>query len=51
MAKARILWHQSGRRNLRPEELAYLRGKRFQVEKSRPGGIGANPYRTQEKNG
>jgi hypothetical protein len=49
-ARTWILRHQSGRRNLTPEGLAYLRGKRFQVEKGRPGGIGANQYSTQEGN-
>jgi len=50
-AKAWILRHQSGRRNLTPEGLAYLRGKRFQVEKSRWGGTGANQYRGPEWEG
>jgi len=47
-ATAWILRHQSGRRNLTPEGLAYLRGRRFHVEKGPSGGTGANQYRTQE---
>jgi len=48
-ARMWILRHQSGRRNLTPEGLAYLRGKRFQVEKGRQGGTGANQYSTREE--
>jgi AraC-like DNA-binding protein len=47
-ARTWILRHQSGRRNLTPEGLAYLRGKRFQVEKGRQGGTGANQYSTHK---
>ena len=45
-ARTWILRHQSGRRNLTPEGLAYLRGQRFQDEKGRQGGTGANQYST-----
>jgi hypothetical protein len=50
-AQAWILRHQSGRRNLTPEGLAYLRGRRFHVEKGQPGGTGANQYRSKEQRG
>jgi hypothetical protein len=43
-ARAWVLTHQAGRRNLTPEGLSYLRGQRFEMEKGRPGGTGANQH-------
>jgi hypothetical protein len=44
-AKAWILTNQLGRRNLRPEQAAYLRGKRYELEKRRvPNPSGRNQY-------
>jgi hypothetical protein len=43
-ARAWVLKHQAGRRNLTPLGLSYLRGKRFEMEKGRPGGTGANGH-------
>ena len=37
-AKAWMLTHQLGRRNLTPEQMSYLRGKQYAVEKRQHGG-------------
>jgi hypothetical protein len=47
-ARAWVLKHQSGRRNLTPEGLSYLRGKRFEMEKGRPGGTGATGHAREQ---
>lgn len=39
-----IIENQLGRRNLNPNQIAYLRGKRYETEKKIRGGIGANQY-------
>jgi hypothetical protein len=48
-AKAWVLKHQAGRRNLTALGLSYLRGRRFELEKGRPGGTGANQHTAQQR--
>lgn len=45
-----VLWiinNQLGRRNLTPQQMSYLIGKRYEVEKKKKGGTGANQYTEQ----
>ena len=42
--KSWMINNQLGRRNLTIEQQSYLRGKRYETEKSRQGGTGANQY-------
>jgi hypothetical protein len=39
-----IISNQLGRRNLNPNQIAYLRGKRYETEKKIWGGTGSNQY-------
>jgi len=53
-AKSFMINNQLGRRNLTPEQMSYLRGKRYESEKLIQGGTGANQYKkltAQEENG
>ena len=53
-AKSFMINNQLGRRNLNPEQVSYLRGKRYESEKLIQGGTGANQYKkltAQEENG
>jgi len=43
-AKSFMINNQLGRRNLTPEQVSYLRGKRYESEKNKQGGIGENQY-------
>ncbi len=43
-AKRWMLENQLGRRNLTPEQIAYLRGKLYREEKKAQGGTGANQH-------
>jgi len=43
-AKSFMINNQLGRRNLTPEQASYLRGKRYESEKNKQGGIGENQY-------
>lgn len=42
-----VITNQLGRRNLSDEQKSYLRGKRYQCEKKKHGGTGANQHKTQ----
>jgi len=50
-AKLWIINNQLGRRNLTPQQMAYLIGKRYEMEKSIQGGTGANQYTNNEQTG
>ena len=43
-----IISNQLGRRNLNPNQIAYLRGKRYETEKKMQGGTGANQYSKEQ---
>jgi len=45
-----LRYDQLGRRNLNPNQIAYLRGKRYETEKKIWGGTGKNQY-TREQSG
>jgi hypothetical protein len=48
-ARAWVFRHRAGRRNLTPLGLSYLRGQRFEMEKGRPGGTGANGHTREQR--
>ena len=43
-----IIENQLGRRNLNSNQIAYLRGKRYEMEKKIWGGTGANQYSKEQ---